>query len=79
MRAGEGATIQPGAAIARLADEGLAHSPIADAHVGRRNLLVSLSDDELALAALAIRVVMADTVRTLVQAGQWAGARLLEN
>ena len=79
VRAGEGATIQPGAAMARLAGEGLARSQIADAHVGRRNLLVSLSDDELAPAALATRVVMADTVRALVRDGLWAGARLLEN
>lgn len=79
VRAGEGATIQPGAAIARLAGDGLVRSQITDAHVGRRNLLVSLSDDELAPAALATRVVMADTVRALVQAGQWAGARRLEN
>ena len=79
VRSGAGATIQPGAAIARLAGEGLRHSQITDAHVGRRNLLVSLSDDELAPAALAARVVMADTVRALVEAGLWAGARLLEN
>ncbi|KQP17704.1 LysR substrate-binding domain-containing protein [Pseudorhodoferax sp. Leaf267] len=79
VRAGEGATIQPGAAIARLAGDGLTSNAIADEHVGRRNLLVSLSDDELAPAALATRVVLADTVRTLVQAGRWAGARLLEN
>ncbi|RZL66064.1 MAG: LysR family transcriptional regulator [Variovorax sp.] len=79
VRAGEGATIQPGAAIARLAGDGLVRSQIADAKVGRRNLLVSLSDDELSPAALATRVVMADTVRALVEAGRWAGARLLEN
>jgi LysR family tcuABC transcriptional regulator len=79
VRCGAGATIQPGAAIARLAGKGLRHSQITDAHVGRRNLLVSLSDDELAPAGLATRVVMADTMRALVQAGRWAGARLLEN
>jgi LysR family tcuABC transcriptional regulator len=79
VRAGEGATIQPGAAIARLAGAGLRRSQILDVHVGRRNLLVSLSDDELAPAALATRVVMVDTVRALAQGGLWAGARLLEN
>ncbi len=52
---------------------------IADAHVGRRNLLVSLSDDELSPAALATRVVMADTARALVRDGSWTGASLLEN
>jgi len=77
--AGQGATIQPGAATARHPAEDLHRSQITDAHVGRRNLLVSLSDDELSPAALATRVVMADTARTLVREGRWAGASLLEN
>ena len=36
---------------------------ISDAHAGRRNLLASLSDDELSPAALAARVVLADVAR----------------
>jgi len=79
VRAGLGATIQPGAAIARQPADDVLSSQITDAHVGRRNLLVSLSDDELSPAALATRVVMADTARTLVREGRWAGASLLEN
>ncbi|MDM0034162.1 LysR substrate-binding domain-containing protein [Variovorax sp. J22P271] len=79
VRAGEGATIQPGAATARLADERLAQVRIADAQVGRRNLLASLSDDELSPAALAARVVLADVARGLVREGRWAGATLHEN
>ena len=79
VRAGLGATIQPGAAIARQPAEGVHSSQITDAHVGRRNLLVSLSDDELSPAALATRVVMADTARTLVREGRWLGASLLDN
>lgn len=79
VRAGLGATIQPGAAIARQGADGLHSSQITDAHVGRRSLLVSLSDDELSPAALATRVVMADTARTLVREGHWVGARLHEN
>ncbi|MDP9900905.1 LysR substrate-binding domain-containing protein [Variovorax ginsengisoli] len=79
VRAGLGATIQPGAAIARQGDDGVHSSQITDAHVGRRSLLVSLSDDELSPAALATRVVMADTARTLVREGRWVGARLHEN
>ncbi len=79
VRAGLGATIQPGAAIARQAADGLHGSQITDAHVGRRSLLVSLSDDELSPAALATRVVMADTARTLVRKGLWVGASLHEN
>ncbi|MDM0104316.1 LysR substrate-binding domain-containing protein [Variovorax sp. J22R24] len=77
--AGQGATIQPGAATARHPTQDVHLSQITDAHVGRRNLLVSLSDDELSPAALAARVVMTDTARTLVREGRWAGASLLEN
>ncbi|MBO9651803.1 MAG: LysR family transcriptional regulator [Variovorax sp.] len=79
VRAGHGATIQPGAASARVADEGLAQVRIADAQVGRRNVLASLSDDELSPAALATRVVMVDVARTLVREGRWTGATLHEN
>jgi LysR family tcuABC transcriptional regulator len=79
VRAGFGATIQPGAALARQQHDDVCSSRITDAHVGRRNLLVSLSDDELSPAALAARVVLADTARTLVREGRWAGAALLEN
>ncbi len=79
VRAGHGATIQPGAATARHDRNDLELTQIADAHVGRRNLLVSLSDDELSPAALAARVVVAETARTLVSEGRWAGASLLDN
>lgn len=79
VRAGLGATIQPGAAIARQAADGVHSSQITDVHVGRRSLLVSLSDDELSPAALATRVVMADTARALVREGRWVGASLHEN
>jgi len=79
VRAGHGATIQPGAATARHDRDDLDLTQISDAHVGRRNLLVSLSDDELSPAALAARVVVAETARTLVSEGRWAGASLLES
>jgi len=76
VRAGFGATIQPGAALARLNDPTLIRAPVADAQVGRHNLLASLSDDELSPAALAARVVLADTARSLVRDGAWFGATL---
>lgn len=79
VRSGLGATIQPGAATARHSRDDFRHSQITDAHVGRRNLLVSLSDDELSPAALATRVVISETVRRLVRDGLWPGAGLLEN
>lgn len=78
VRAGLGATLQPGAAIARLDAGALAVREVADAQAERRNLLVSVSDGELSPAALATRVALADVARKLVQAGQWPGARLHE-
>ncbi|SFN21919.1 LysR substrate-binding domain-containing protein [Variovorax sp. OV329] len=79
VRAGHGATIQPGAATARMAAQPLVQVRIADAQVGRRNLLASLSDDELSPAALAARVVLAEVARQLVREQHWAGATLHEN
>ncbi len=76
VRAGLGATIQPGAATARLDDPGLAVLEIADVQACRPNLLVSLSDDELSPAGLAARVVLADVARALVAGGKWPGATL---
>ncbi len=76
--AGLGATIQPGAATARLDDPGLVALEIADAQARRPNLLVSLSDDELSPAGLAARVVLADVARALVAGGKWPGATLYE-
>ncbi len=76
VRAGLGATIQPGAATARLDDPGLAVLEIADAQARRPNLLVSLSDDELSPAGLAARVVLADVACARVSGGKWPGATL---
>ncbi|NYI00906.1 LysR family transcriptional regulator [Cupriavidus plantarum] len=77
---GFGATLQPWAAVGRYPDaEKRFHlAQIDDAKVGRQNLLCSLSDDELSPAALALRVVLADTARGLVRSGGWHGARLME-
>ena len=79
VRAGLGATVQPGAAMVRVPHEQVAMVEIADKSAYRRNLLASLSDDELSPAALAARVVLADVARTLVRAGRWPGATLHEN
>ena len=45
----------------------------------RRNVLCSLSDDELSPAALATRVVLADCARELVRSGRWVGATLIDD
>ncbi|HEY1610077.1 MAG TPA: LysR substrate-binding domain-containing protein, partial [Paraburkholderia sp.] len=76
VRAGLGATIQPGAALARAENQVLAAVPVADAYATRPNLIASVSDDELSPAGLAGRVVLANVARQLVRDGRWPGARL---
>jgi LysR family tcuABC transcriptional regulator len=76
VRAGFGATLQPGAAIARVDAAQLVVREVADAQAQRHNLLVSVSDGELSPAALATRVVLADVARSLVRQGHWPGATL---
>lgn len=78
VRTGIGATIQPGAATARLPKDALIRIPIVDPGVRRLNMLASLSDDELSTAALAARVVIRDMAGSLVTSGQWPGATLHE-
>ena len=79
VRAGLGATLQPGAAISHLSDAPLrvlgVHNPI----LSRPNFLVSLNDSELTPAALAARVLLSKTMRQLVHAGAWPGATLNGN
>ncbi|AHV92156.1 lysR substrate binding domain protein [Bordetella holmesii ATCC 51541] len=76
VEAGLGATIQPGAATVRLRGAPLATRQIRDRQLARSNLLVSLSDDELSPAALAVRVLLAQVAADLVRAGAWPGATL---
>ncbi|EIK53509.1 LysR family transcriptional regulator [Stutzerimonas stutzeri TS44] len=78
VRGGYAATIQPGAAAAHSGECGLRVVQIEDAHVTRRNLLVTLPEEELSPAALAARLVIADVARDLVRQGLWPGARLYE-
>ncbi len=74
VRQGYGATIQPGAAAARLGESGLRMRRIEDKHVIRRNFLVSLPDDDLSPSALATRVVIAKVAKDLVKNNIWPGA-----
>jgi LysR family tcuABC transcriptional regulator len=78
VRAGHAATIQPGAAAALKGESGLSLVQITDPHVGRRNLLATLADDELSPAALATRLVMVEVAKKLVLDQQWPGATLVE-
>ena len=81
VSAGVGSTVQPWAALGRIADaaQRFQWREIADPQVSRGNALCSLSDDELSPAALATRVVLADCARALVRSGQWLGARLIHH
>ncbi|WP_322102301.1 LysR substrate-binding domain-containing protein [Paraburkholderia sp. J41] len=75
---GFGATIQPGAATARLGDQPFDIRLVRDDFLHRPNLLASLSDDELSPAALAVRVLLAQVAAGLVKGGLWPGATLHE-
>jgi LysR family tcuABC transcriptional regulator len=76
---GHGATIQPGAATARLGGQPLDVRLVRDRFLYRPNLLVSLSDDELSPAALAARVLLAQVAAEQVAEGNWPGATLHES
>ncbi len=76
VRKGMGATIQPGAALARPENAILSSVPVAERYATRPNMIVCVSDDELSPAGLAARVVLADVARQLVREDRWPGARL---
>ncbi|WP_449433215.1 LysR family transcriptional regulator [Pseudomonas putida] len=78
VRAGHAATIQPGAAAA-LVEPGLSLVEIADPHVGRRNVLATLAEDELSSAVLATRLVITEVARQLVIDQRWPGATWIES
>lgn len=79
VRAGLAATIQPGAATVRLPADEMARIELAERSARRRNLLASLSDDELSPAALAARVVLRSVAGALVTQQRWPGATLHES
>jgi LysR family tcuABC transcriptional regulator len=75
---GFGATVQPGAAVARFADaaDRFVMNEISDRTARRVSSLCSLSDDELSPAAQATRVVLMACARQQVRLGHWTGAML---
>jgi LysR family transcriptional regulator, regulatory protein for tcuABC len=75
--AGLGLTIQPGAALARYANEQFAAREIVEANFVRSSHLASLSDDELSPAGLAARIVLVDTARQMAERGEWTGASII--
>jgi LysR family tcuABC transcriptional regulator len=76
VRAGHGATVQPGAAATHGAGPELRIWQIRERQPTRVNMLASLSDDELSPAALAARVLLRQTAGRLVREDAWPGARL---
>lgn len=76
VRAGAGATLQPGAAVGRDGTGVLQRAEITDAAVARPTLLATIPEDELAPAGLAARTVLLDVGRRLVREGAWPGATL---
>lgn len=77
VQAGLAATIQPGAAVVRANDRRLLRIPLLHDSMVRRNIMASLPDDQLSPAALAVRVVLIDVMRSLVADGRWPGAELI--
>jgi LysR family tcuABC transcriptional regulator len=77
VHAGLAATIQPGAAVVRASDKQLLRIPLLHDRMVRRNLVASLSDDQLSPAGLAARIVLIDVMRSLVAEGLWPGATLV--
>jgi len=77
VHAGLAATIQPGAAVVRANDRQLLRIPLQHDKMVRRNLVASLSEDQLSPAGLAARVVLIDVMRELVAEGHWPGAELI--
>ena len=81
MKGGAGPALlrdQPGAATVRLPADEMARIELAERSARRRNLLASLSDDELSPAALAARVVLRSVAAELVVQQRWPGATLHE-
>ncbi|CAM5339688.1 HTH-type transcriptional regulator GltC [Thauera mechernichensis] len=74
---GMAASLQPWAAMAgeRRTGPALHWSEIEDAGTARRNLLCSLSEDELSPAALATRALLRRVVRRLIADGSWQGVK----
>lgn len=76
VRAGHGATLQPGAAATHGAGSALRTWQIRERQPTRANMLASLCDDELSPAGLAARVLLTQTVARLIREDAWPGARL---
>ncbi|XAH22053.1 LysR substrate-binding domain-containing protein [Xylophilus sp. GW821-FHT01B05] len=74
VRAGMGATVQPGSSLLRLPRNALRRIEIDDPMARRLNVLACLNESELSTAALAARSVLRETAKDMIAAGRWPGA-----
>lgn len=79
VRDGMGATIKPmsAALLEGRMREGWRTLAFSDADMKRPNFLYSVDPDRLSPAAAAVRGELRETVKQLVQSGQWKGVNLL--
>ncbi len=75
---GMGATIKPMAAIHAFDNpQDWRALPIADVPITRANYLYALPPEKLSPCAAAVRLELRSVVREMVEAGRWAGVRLM--
>ncbi len=79
VQAGTAATIQPGAAMARVTHEQLVAYPLKDKGLRRPSFLATLPEEELSPAALAMRRILLDVTAALIGAQRWPGASLYKS
>jgi LysR family tcuABC transcriptional regulator len=79
VRDGMGATIKPmsAALLEGRMREGWRTLAFSDAHMKRPNFLYSVDAERLSPAAAAVRGELRETIRQLVNSGQWKGVNLL--
>lgn len=77
VKAGKAVTIQPGAATVRANDEHIVGALLEHPGLFRKNLIASLTDNQLSPAGLAARVVLADVMKSLTLDSKWPGATLI--
>lgn len=78
VREGLGATIKPHSALNLAADPSQWRAlPISDTLISRRNYLYTAPAATLSPAASLVADIIKDTVRSLVESGEWSAARLV--
>lgn len=73
------ATIQPGAAMARITSPDLRAYALKDKGLRRPSFLATLPEEELSPAALAMRRIIQEVAAELVDSSRWPGARIYKS